>query len=156
MSDVEIRKSGIGGQERIGCGTQESWKMAELGHKDLSGRVIEAAIAVHALLGPGFIESVYENALCVELAARRISFEQQKVVQILHRGVAVGERRLDLLVEGVLLVELKAVKEIEDIFFAIGRSQMKAAGIRDGLILNFAAMPLTIKRIGPGLPAPRS
>jgi GxxExxY protein len=127
-------------------------EMTELGHRDLSGRVIEAAIAVHAALGPGFIESVYENALCVELAARGISFEQQKVIQILHRGVAVGEHRLDLLVEGVLLVELKAVKEIEDVFFAIGRSQMKAAGIRDGLILNFAAMPLTIKRIGPGLP----
>jgi GxxExxY protein len=112
--------------------------MAELGHKDLSGQVIEAAIAVHASLGPGFIESVYENALCVELAARGISFEQQKVIQILHRGIAVGEHRLDLLVEGVLLVELKAVKEIEDVFFAIGRSQMKAAGIRDGVILNFA------------------
>jgi GxxExxY protein len=128
--------------------------MTELGHKDLSGRVIEAAIAVHAALGPGFIESVYENALCVELTARGISFEQQKFIPIFHCGVAVGEHRLDLLVEQVLLVELKAVKEIEDIFFAIGRSQMKAAGLRDGLILNFAAMPLTIKRIGPGWPSP--
>ena len=124
--------------------------MVELGHKDLSARVIEAAIAVHSALGPGFIESVYENALCVELAARGIEFEQQKIVKILHRGVEVGEHRLDLLVEGCMLIELKAVKEIEDIFFTIGRSQMKAAGIRDGLILNFAAMPLTIKRIGAG------
>jgi len=124
--------------------------MVELGHKDLSGRVIEAAIAVHSALGPGFIESVYENALCVELAARGIKFEQQKTVKILHRAVEVGEHRLDLLVEGCLLIELKAVKEIEDIFFTIGRSQMKAAGIRDGLILNFSAMPLTIKRIGAG------
>jgi GxxExxY protein len=127
-------------------------EVAELGYRDLSGRVIEAAIAVRAALGPEFIESVYENALCVELAARGISFEQQKVIHILHRGVTVGDRRLDLLVEVGLLVELKAVKESEDVFFAIGRSQMKAAGIRDGLILNFAAMPLTIKRIGPGLP----
>jgi len=125
--------------------------MVELGHKDLSGRVIEAAIAVHSALGPGFIESVYENALCVELAARGIKFEQQKVVKIQHRGVAVREHRLDLLVEGCMLVELKAVKKIEDIFFTIGRSQMKAASIRDGLILNFASMPLTIKRIGAGL-----
>ena len=125
--------------------------MVELGHKDLSGRVIEAAIAVHSALGPGFIESVYENALCVELIARGIKFEQQKIVKILHRGVEVGEHRLDLLVEGCMLIELKAVKEIEDIFFTIGRSQTKAAGIRDGLILNFAAMPLTIKRIGAGL-----
>jgi GxxExxY protein len=128
--------------------------MTELGNKELSGRVIEAAIAVHQSLGPGFIESVYERALCVELAARGIKFEQQKTIKVFHRGVEVGEHRLDVLVEQILLVELKAVREIEDIFFAIGRSQMKAAGIQDGLILNFASMPLTIKRIGPGLLSP--
>ena len=122
--------------------------MSDLGQKELSSRVIEAAIAVHSALGPGFIESVYENALCVELAAKGIRFEQQKVIKITHRDVNVGEHRLDLLVEGCLLVEMKAVKEIEDIFFVIGRSQMKAAGIQDGLILNFAAMPLGIRRIG--------
>ena len=125
--------------------------MSELGHKALSGRVIEAAIAVHVALGPGFLEVVYENALAVEFTARGIQFERQKIIRIQHRGVEVGEHRLDLLVERCLLVELKAVKEIEDIFFTVGRSQMKAAGIRDGLILNFAAMPLAIKRIGPGL-----
>ncbi|MEO7599298.1 MAG: GxxExxY protein, partial [Opitutus sp.] len=114
-------------------GNQEN---AELGHKDLSGRVIEAAIAVHIALGPGFIESVYENALAVELTAAGIQFERQKTIPVKHRGVVVGEHRLDLLVEGYLLVELKAVKALEDIFFAIGRSQMKAAGIRDGLLLN--------------------
>jgi GxxExxY protein len=128
--------------------------MNELGHKELSGRVIESAIAVHTALGPGFIESVYETALCVELDARGIGHERQKVVRVQHRGVDVGEHRLDLLVEKCLLVELKAVKELDDIFFVIGRSQMKAAGIRDGLILNFSTMPLTIKRIGPGLPHP--
>ena len=127
--------------------------MAELGNKELSGRVIEAAIAVHTALGPGFIESVYENALCVELGARGIRFEKQKVIKIHHRDIEVGEHRLDVLVEACLLVELKAVRELEDIFYVIGRSQMKAAGICDGLILNFAAMPLTIKRIGPGLVA---
>jgi GxxExxY protein len=96
--------------------------MAELGNRELSGRVIEAAIAVHTALGPGFLESVYENALAVELTARGIRFEQQKVVKILHRGVEVGEHRLDLLVEGVMLVELKAVRELDDIFFIIARA----------------------------------
>jgi GxxExxY protein len=126
-------------------------EMAELGNKELSGRVIEAAMAVHQALGPGFLESVYESALCVELTARGIDFERQKSIKVHHRQIEVGEHRLDVLVEGCLLVELKAVKELEDIFYSIGRSQMKAAGIRDGLILNFASMPLTIKRIGPGL-----
>ncbi len=125
--------------------------MVELGHKELSGRVIEAAIAVHAALGPGFIESVYESALCIEFVARGIAFERQKVIAITYRGKEVGQHRLDIVVEKVLLVELKAVRAIEDVFFAVGRSQMRAAGISDGLILNFAAMPLAIKRIGPGL-----
>lgn len=123
--------------------------MAELGNRDLSGRVIEAAIAVHTALGPGFLESVYENALAAELRARRIKFEQQKIIKFYHRGEIVGEHRLDLVIEGLLLVEMKTVKEIEEIFFIIARSQMKAAGISDGIILNFASTPLTIKRVGP-------
>jgi GxxExxY protein len=125
--------------------------MAELGNRELSGRVIEAAIAVHTALSPGFLESVYENALAVELTARQIAFERQKVIKVLHRDVEVGEHRLDFLVERVLLVEMKAVSALEDVFFVIARSQMRAAGIRDGILLNFATIPLTIKRVGPGL-----
>lgn len=132
------------------------WKMAtankiiDLGNRDLSGRVIEAAIAVHTELGPGFLESVYENALAIELRTRGIRFEQQKAVVIHYQGKPVGDHRLDFLVEEVLLVEMKAVKALENVFFAIARAQMRAAGIGDGLILNFACMPLTIKRVGPG------
>ena len=122
--------------------------MGELTNRDLSGRVIEAAIRVHQILGPGFLESVYESALCVELERRGISFERQKVVSLQYEGHRIGEHRLDLLVEKVLLVELKAVREIENIFFAVGRSQMKAAGLESALILNFGSMPLGIKRIG--------
>lgn len=124
--------------------------MSELGNEELSSRVIGAAIAVHTALGPGFLESVYENALAVEFVARGIAFERQKAVRIFHREVDVGEHRLDFVVEGVLLVEMKAVSALEDIFFVVARSQMRAAGIRDGIILNFAAIPLTIKRVGPG------
>ncbi len=128
--------------------------MAELGHKDLSGRVIEAAINVHKALGPGYLESVYETALCVELDAMRIAFERQKLIKLFYRGAEIGEHRLDVVVEGKLLVELKAVRELEDIFFVVGRSQMKAAGIKDGLIFNFHAMPLTIRRIAPEFVSP--
>jgi GxxExxY protein len=123
--------------------------MGELGNKDLSGRVNEAAIRVHKALGPGFIESVYETALCVELQAQGIAFERQKSIKLFYRDAEIGEHRLDILVEQKLLVELKAVKALEDIFFVIGRSQMKAAGIADGLILNFYSMPLMIRRIAP-------
>jgi GxxExxY protein len=135
MPNVESRKAG---------------KWGELGNSDLSGRVIEAAIAVHSSLGPGFLESVYEKALAVELEARGIAFERQKVIHVRHRDVPVGEHRLDFLVEGVLLVEMKAVAALDPVFFVVARSQMRAAGIVDGIILNFASMPLTIKRVGPG------
>ncbi|MBP6864206.1 MAG: GxxExxY protein [Candidatus Didemnitutus sp.] len=122
--------------------------MTELGNRDLSGRVIEAAIEVHRALGPGFLESIYESALSVELSRRGIRFERQKTIKIFYQGVEVGEHRLDLLVEECLMVELKAVRQLDDIFFAIGRSYLKAGKIEDGLLLNFATMPLTIKRIG--------
>jgi len=125
--------------------------MNELGQRELSSRVIEGAIAVHKSLGPGFLESVYENALCIELRNAGIEFEQQKQVDVFYQGEVVGQHRLDLLVEGTFLVELKAVTALEDIFFAVARAQMRAAEISDGIILNFASMPLTIKRVGPGL-----
>lgn len=123
-------------------------RAAPLNHRELSGNVIAAAIAVHQSLGPGFLESIYESALCVELELRNIRYERQKLVPLEYRGHPVGEHRLDLIVEGVLVVELKAVAELEDIFFAITRSYMKAIGVDDGLLLNFASMPLTVKRVG--------
>lgn len=122
--------------------------MSELGNRNLSGKVIEAAIKVHQTLGPGFLESVYENALCIEFQKRDLKFERQKSVKLFYEGEIIGEHRLDLLVESCLLLELKAVKSIDDIFFAIGRSYMKAVGVEDGLLLNFASMPLGIRRIG--------
>jgi GxxExxY protein len=76
---------------------------------ELSERVIGAAIEVHKHLGPGYLESVYEAALCVELNLLGIKFERQKEIPLTYKGVDVGGGRIDLLVEGVLIVELKAV-----------------------------------------------
>ena len=92
-------------------GTQEIRK-TELRHKELSGRVIAAALQVHQTLVPGFLESISEAAFCIELDLRGICYERQKVVPVDYRGRPVGEHRLDLLVEGVLVVELKAVKAV--------------------------------------------
>jgi len=120
----------------------------ELKHRELTDKIIAAAIAVHRELGPGFLESIYEEALCVELQAMGIAFERQKAVPIFYRGQKVGEHRLDLLVDNAVVVELKAVKALEDIFFSTQRSYMKACGMESGLLFNFAAMPLTVKRVG--------
>ena len=128
-------------------GTQQSTK-PELGFKELSEQVIGAAIQVHQTLGPGYLESIYEAALCIEFDLRSIRYDRQKPISLWYRDRPVGEHRLDLLVEGVLVVELKAVKALEDIFFATTRSYLKALGVGNGLLLNFATMPLTIKRVG--------
>ena len=113
----------------------------------LTDQVIGAAIAVHKELGPGFLESIYENALRVQLVEIGIAAEFQKEIPIHYHGLLVGTHRLDALVTGELVVELKAVKALEDIHFAQVRSYLKAADLKHGLLLNFATMPLTIKRV---------
>ena len=117
-------------------------------NKELSRKVISAAMAVHRELGPGFLESIYEAALCLELEALGIRHERQKTIPICYRGESVGEHRLDLLIEETLIVELKATVNLEKIHFSIVRSYLKATGLKDALLLNFTTMPLTIKRVG--------
>src|SRR5258708_4054262 len=86
--------------------SQEAVKRPE---SDLSGRIIGAAIRVHQELGPGFLESLYEEALSIELASIGIRTQRQLLVPVYYRGQAIGEHRLDLLIEGEIVVELKTV-----------------------------------------------
>jgi len=116
-------------------------------HEELTGRIIAAAIEVHKELGPGFLESIYEEAMCVELDYRGIPFQRQLVIPVFFKQWQVGEHRIDLLVEETIVVELKAVSELANIFFATVRSYLKALHLEHGLILNFATMPLNIKRV---------
>jgi GxxExxY protein len=99
--------------------------------------VIGAALEVHQLLGPGYLESVYEEALSVELELRGISYERQKTIAVDYKGRAVGEGRLDLLVGGCLVVELKAVEAIAPIHVAQVISYLKATELPLGLLINF-------------------
>ena len=114
---------------------------------EITESIIAAAITVHRELGPGFLESVYEQALAVEFAVRGIAFVRQHVIPLFYRDHQIGEHRLDFVVEGKIVVELKAVEALEKVHFAIVRSYLKAAGLSDGLILNFSSMPLTVKRV---------
>jgi len=120
----------------------------ELGNFELTDRVIASAIRVHKELGPGFLESMYEEALAIELSAAGISFERQKLLPVFYREHLIGEHRLDLLVESKVILELKAISELEKIHFAIVRSYLRAAGLQDALLLNFASTRLTVKRVG--------
>ena len=105
---------------------------------ELSSRVIGAAIEVHRELGPGFLESIYEEALKVELLEHKIKYDCQKEIEIEYLGVIVGLHRLDLLIENEIIVELKTVKDLADIHFAQLRSYLKATNIKVGLLLNFS------------------
>jgi GxxExxY protein len=120
-----------------------------VGHdfEPLSGRIIEAAIHVHKELGPGFLESVYESALRVALRHRGIPYESQKEITILFEREEIGVHRLDLLVDGQVVVELKAVKALEDIHFAQLKSYLKATRLGVGLLMNFCAPTLVVKRV---------
>src|SRR5437868_9345427 len=113
---------------------------------EITQQIIAAAIRVHRELGPGFLESIYEEALAVEFALSGIQFIRQHSILLFYRDHQIGEHRLDFLVEGKIIVELKAITELEDIHFAIGRSYLKATNLQDSLLLNFATAPLTIKR----------
>lgn len=115
--------------------------------QSLTEAIIGAAIEVHRELGPGSLESIYENALAIELRARKIPFQRQLMVPVLYRGVEVGLHRLDLFVFDQVLVELKAIATIEDIHFVVARSYLKAVGRDHGLLLNFAKPTLEIKRV---------
>ena len=120
----------------------------EIHNKALTDRIIAAAIRVHKELGPGFLESMYEEALAIELAAAGISFERQKLLPVFYREHLIGEHRLDFLVEQKVILELKAISALEDIYSAIVRSYLKAANLDDALLLNFASTRLTVKRVG--------
>jgi len=118
-----------------------------LERENLTGKIIAAAIEVHKELGPGFLESVYENALAVELRLRKIPFQRQVSVPVLYKGVEVGLHRIDLFVFDEIVVELKAIKNLDNVHFVIVRSYLRAMNRDHGLLLNFAKVTLEIKRV---------
>lgn len=115
--------------------------------EELTGRVIGCAIAVHRALGPGFLESIYDEAMRIELRHAGIPFRFQEETPVMYRGEQAGMHRFDLVVATQLVVELKAIKTLEDIHFAQVRSYLKALGLKHGLLVNFASVPLTVKRV---------
>jgi GxxExxY protein len=129
---------------------------------ELAKTVIGAAIEVHRLLGPGYLESVYEQALVIELELRNLPFERQKAIRVNYKGQEVGEGRLDLLVGGCLIVELKAVDALAPIHTAQLMSYLRAMRLPLGLLINFNVPVLKtgIKRIvlsdSPGVQAVQS
>jgi len=121
-----------------------------LAHEELTGQIIGAAIEVHKALGPGFLESIYENALAIELRHRKIPYSRQLAVPVYYRDSEVGFHRLDLFVANQIVVELKTCKDLVDAHFVTVRSYLRAVGQQHGLLLNFAKPTLEIKRVHSG------
>ncbi len=105
----------------------------------LTERIIGAAIEVHRVLGPGLLESIYEEALCHEFDLRGITYERQKAVDVVYKEKRIKGQRLDLVVEGTVVVELKASREIPEIVTAQVLSYLRTTGLRVALIINFGA-----------------
>lgn len=112
-------------------------------------QTIGAAIEVHRALGPGFLERIYQEALCLELHARGIRFDRERPVSVTYRGVAIPGQRIDLIVDGCVVVELKALSRLDLAHEAKLISYLRTIGLRLGLLLNFNGTTLRdgIKRI---------
>lgn len=113
----------------------------------LTGRIIGSAMVVHKCLGPGFLESIYQDALEIQFALDQVDHRREHEIQVPFRGHLLGIQRLDFFVEGAVVVELKAVSELSSVHRAQLRSYLKAAGVRIGLLINFNQELLQVKRV---------
>ena len=113
---------------------------------DVTAKIIAAATQVHRELGPGFEEVIYQRALELELHAQGLDYAREVWIDVLYRGEKVGRKRVDFMIEGVV-VEIKAQSELQDVHFVQALSYLKASGCHVGLLLNFGGVRLQIKRL---------
>lgn len=108
--------------------------------------VIECAKRIRRQLGPGFLEKVYKNAMVVELRKLKLKFETEKLIQVLYDGIVVGEYRTDIIVEGKLILELKATQDLSIANEVQLVNYLTSTQIDDGLLINFGSDKLQFKR----------
>ena len=100
-------------------------------------QTIGCAIAVHRALGPGFIESIYRKAMCIELESRNLAYEKERSIRVTYRGVEIPGQRVDFIIEGLIVVEIKAVARLDQVHRAQLISYLKTTGLHGGLLINF-------------------
>lgn len=116
-------------------------------YKELTHAIIGCAMKIHSELGNGFQEVIYQRCMAIELAESGINFEREKEMTILYRGNDVGLRRVDFLVEDLIMVELKAVINLEDVHLAQAMNYCEAYHLQIGLLINFGSKSLQFKRV---------
>jgi len=120
---------------------------SDLLYSDLTREIIGAAMEVHSNLGPGFLESVYEAAMAIEFDLRNVTYERQKAIPVMYKGEKAKDFFCDFLVDGKVLVELKALKTTTGVEEAQVLNYLKATGLEVGLLINFGEQSLKYKRL---------
>ena len=115
----------------------KSVSKSKMKYQELTENIIKAAYTVHNTLGYGFLEKVYQNALVIELAKRGIKADSEKPIKVFYEGQIVGDYVCDLIVDDKVILELKAVKELNDIHEVQIVNYLKATGVEVGLLINF-------------------
>lgn len=113
---------------------------------DITGKIIKCAQKVHSFLGNGFQEVIYQRALEIELRRSGLKFEREKEMDIFYEEMLVGKRRVDFLVDGDVMVELKALTKLEDVNVAQLINYIEAYKVKIGLLINFGSKSLEVKR----------
>jgi GxxExxY protein len=114
--------------------------------REITEQIVGAAFEVHSVLGYGFLEKVYQRAMQVELVSRKLKAETESEIQVRYKGVVVGDYQADLLVEDKVIVELKVAKEYQPADEAQLLNELKATGIKVGLLINFGRTKVDFKR----------
>jgi GxxExxY protein len=118
----------------------------DLKYKDITEKIIGAAMRVHAVLGNGFQEVIYQRALAIEMKYSNLSFEREHNMKIFYRDKEIGERRVDFFVERKIMVELKAIIQLEEVHLAQAKNYLEAYNMEIGLLINFGSTSLQFKR----------
>jgi GxxExxY protein len=121
--------------------------MEEYKYKDITGKIIGAAMQVHKVLGNGFQEVIYQRALQIELPYHDLGFKREFEMPIYYRDIQIGTRRVDFLIEDKISVELKAIIKLEDVHLAQAINYLEAYNIEVGLLINFGSKSLEFKRL---------
>lgn len=114
---------------------------------ELTGKIIGCAMEVHRILGNGFQEVIYQRALAREMSLQGLSFSREQEMKIFYKGDEIGTRRVDFFVEEKIMVELKAIVQLEDVHFAQAINYLEAYGLDIGLLINFGNTSLQFKRV---------
>ena len=110
-------------------------------------KIIGCAMKVHSALGNGFQEVIYQRALQIEMKSQQITFLREVEMEIYYEKIQIGSRRVDFLIEGSTLLELKAVSMLQDIHLAQGLNYLAAYQLQKGLLINFGSRSLEVKRL---------